>query len=217
MSIVKPLPRLKTLSHLLLAGHNSLSPPVEYSSRSAQTPHNPALTPVPFALWIGSIGRAADVDAGWDIRGITSGLGHTLISYRSERTDRVFAAGRNEVGQLGVGFNSQESTRNLVEGFKGDSIVQIAASNQSSYILLNENDDTTSLYVAGSLQRGRLGQSRFYSPIPAQDSADQEEPTLHQLAKATAVDLPTELGRVSQIAVGYDHTLILTGACSSLC
>ena len=124
------------------------SPPTEYSSRSQQSPHNPSLIPVPFGIWIGSIGRAKDVDAGWSIRGISSGLGHTLISYAADGTDRVFACGRNEVGQLGVGFNSQEPTRNLVEGFAGDSIGQVAASVQSSYLLLNNHGTQLSLLVS---------------------------------------------------------------------
>lgn len=206
------------------------SPPTEYSSRSQQSPHNPSLIPVPFSLWIGSIGRAKDVDAGWSIRGISSGLGHTLISYAADGTDRVFACGRNEVGQLGVGFNSQEATRNLVEGFTGDSIGQVAASVQSSYLLLNNHgeqlcstlsfcrreltsapSDSTSLYVAGSLQRGRLGQSSFYSPIPNQTTEEQEEPKLQQLSQATLVDFdsPT-IGKITQLAVGHEHALFLT-------
>ncbi len=138
MSIVRPTPTRRTLSHLLLAGHNPLSPPLAYAARSRQCPSNPALTPAPISSWLGSIGRAADVAEGWSIlpSGLASGLEHNLFSYRSQGVDRCFAVGRNEVGQLGLGFNSQEGTRGLVEGFEGEEVLQATASVQSSYLLL---------------------------------------------------------------------------------
>jgi hypothetical protein len=73
MSIVRPVASLKTISHLLLAGNNCLSPPIEYASRSQQQPSNSSLTVMPFSLWLGSIGRADDVEKGWQI--VRGGLG----------------------------------------------------------------------------------------------------------------------------------------------
>lgn len=67
-------------------------------------------------------------------------------------TDTWTRAGRNEVGQLGVGFNSQEGTRNLVQGFEGEGILQSAASLQSSYLLVKKDqgeDIPRSLYQGG--------------------------------------------------------------------
>lgn len=79
-----------------------------------------------------------------------------MIAYKSggkDRVDRVFAAGRNESGQLAIGYNSQEGTRNLVQGFKGDGIIQAACSLQSSYLLLKNHGTLPSpplrLSVAG--------------------------------------------------------------------
>lgn len=185
------------------------------------------LTPVPLPLWLGSIGRAKDVDAGFAIRAVSSANGHSLIHYDSEHVHRVFSSGRNEVGQLGVGYNSQESTRQLVENFKGESIAQIATGVQSSYLLLNNHgpfpccrspahnfSDDTSLYVMGSLQRGRLGQPRFYAPSL---EAGEEDPKVHQLSQATLVELPAEIKSVSQLAVGYEHALLVTSTSSLPC
>lgn len=138
----------KTLSHLLIAGNNCLSPPSEYASRSQQAPSNAILTVIPFALWLGSIGRANDVDAGWHLSrsGLGAGFGHTIITYTSGTAgvDRIFAAGRNESGQLGIGYNSQEGTRNLIQGFNGEGIVQTAAGLQSSYILVKHQGRSSS-------------------------------------------------------------------------
>ena len=77
--------------------------------------------------------------------------------------------------------------------------------------LTPESADSTSLYVAGSLHRGRLGQSKFYSPIPNQTIDEQEEPKLQQLSQATLVDLAAaKLGKITQLAVGFEHALFLT-------
>lgn len=59
------------------------------------------------------------------------------------RPDRIFALGRNEAGQLGVGFASQEGTRALVEGFEGDQILAVKAGVQSSYILVRDGGART--------------------------------------------------------------------------
>lgn len=168
MSIINPVRARRSLTHLLLAGHNPLSPPPSRSSaRQPQAPSNPFLTPVPFSTWLGSIGRASDVLAGWSIvpNSLASGLAHSLISYESDGVHRVFAAGRNEMAQLAVGFNSHESTRGLVEGFDGDGIESVAAGSQSSYMLLREGGAFVSFLASrpGMLitrwerQHGRVG------------------------------------------------------------
>jgi hypothetical protein len=153
MAIVRPGPTAvaKTLSHLLLAGQNPLSPPAAYAARSGQQPSNPRLTEIPLSSWLGSIGRAQDVEDGWKILpgGLSSGLEHNLIAYSSEGVDRCFSVGRNEVGQLGIGYNSQGGTRGLVEGFKGDGILQTGASVQSSYMLLKGEGESSYLWIGG--------------------------------------------------------------------
>ncbi len=104
----------RSISHLLLAGHNSLS------GATSASPSQPGLSPVPFGSWLGSIGRAEDVHNGWRLlpSALASGQGHSLIGYRSLGVDRSFAVGRNESAQLGLGFASHEGTRGLVEGFE---------------------------------------------------------------------------------------------------
>jgi hypothetical protein len=44
-----------------------------------------------------------------EITHLASGLGHAMIAFRDRRTDeeKIFAIGRNESGQLGLGYNSQ--------------------------------------------------------------------------------------------------------------
>lgn len=67
--------------------------------------------------------------------------------------------------------------------------------------------DSTSLYVSGSLQRGRLSQPNFFDPhlIP-----DDQEPVPHQISQATLVDLPEECRTVKEIAAGFEHALLLS-------
>jgi len=136
----------RTLSHLLLAGLNPLSPPASSSSsllsgQARQLPSNPSLAQAPFPAWLASVGRELDTTA--PIRlvpaALAAGAGHQLVAYRNyDATERIFALGRNELGQLGVGFASQEGTRGLVEGFEGDSVVAARAGVQSSYLVLRD-------------------------------------------------------------------------------
>ncbi|KAK4058370.1 hypothetical protein OIO90_000528 [Microbotryomycetes sp. JL221] len=209
--LVRPGSIRRAVSHLLIAGHNPVSPPLAYSSPSArQSPSNPSLTPVPFSHWLGAVGRAQDVDLECQLcsNSIASGYGHALLAYRNGLgEERVFAAGRNEAGQLGIGYASQEDTRGLVEGFRGDNILQAAAACQSSYLLLRRQDQNPALFVFGNLSRGRLGQPGYWPPAHVED---HHEPQLHMLARATQVPLDPELGAIKQIAVGFDHLLVLS-------
>lgn len=108
----------RSISHLLLAGHNPLS------GATSSAPSHPTLAPVPFGAWLGSIGRAEDVHNGWKLlpSAVGSGQEHSLIGYRSLGVDRCFGVGRNESAQLGLGFASQEGTRGLVEGFEASRV-----------------------------------------------------------------------------------------------
>lgn len=136
----------RTLSHVLLSGHNLLSPPASTRSTSLtgparQSPSNPSLTPASYSAWLAAVGREADTEEPYRIRaaGIAGGGGHQLLAYRNyEGVDRVLALGRNETGQLGVGFASQEGTRGLVEGFEGDEVLAVRAGVQSSYLLVRD-------------------------------------------------------------------------------
>ncbi|GAA5830750.1 hypothetical protein JCM11251_001062 [Rhodosporidiobolus azoricus] len=209
--------RTRTLSHLLLAGHNPLSPPPLYSASSAsqirQSPSNPSLTPAPLRTWLASIGRDTDVPS--TRLSLAGGGGHSLLGYRNEMgVDRVLGVGRNESGQLGVGFASQEGTRGLVEGFEGEEILQVAAGVQASYLLVRDGpgpgraEDSTSLFSFGNLARGRLGQPSLFPPSTPLE--DHEEPRQHSLPTARKVDLPEGMGKIKQIACGFEHLLLLT-------
>lgn len=46
------------------------------------------------------------------------------------------------MGQLGLGFNSQEGTRGLVEGFEGDGVKKVATGVGSSYLVLREGGES---------------------------------------------------------------------------
>ncbi|TNY22351.1 putative Uvb-resistance protein uvr8 [Rhodotorula diobovata] len=221
----------RTLSHVLLAGLNPLSPPSSSSSSALsgaarQSPSNPALAPVPFTGWLASVGRELDTTA--PIRlvpsALAAGAGHQLVAYRNyEGVERILALGRNEAGQLGVGFASQEGTRGLVEGFEGDGVLAARASVQASYLLVRDggaspllqpcesftpNVHSTRLYSTGNLARGRLGHPALFPPAHALEA--HEEPRQYSLPRAAAVPLPEGLGRIKQIEAGFEHLLILT-------
>ncbi|GAA5867271.1 hypothetical protein JCM3774_002395 [Rhodotorula dairenensis] len=209
----------RTLSHLLLAGCNPLAPHRQSQgllqagraagSSERQAVSNPSLAPVPLATWLASVGREADVHGGYRIAQIAAGAGHQLVSYTNyEGFDRIFALGRNEAGQLGVGFASQEGTRGLVEGFQGDRILAVKAGVQSSFILVQDRDSTT-LYSIGNLARGRLGHANLTSQFNESEAAPGEEPRQHVLPRATAV---AAIGPIKQVEVGFEHALLLTDA-----
>ncbi|KAM0755142.1 RCC1/BLIP-II [Meredithblackwellia eburnea MCA 4105] len=203
-NIIRPGSPKRIISHLLLAGSNPLSSPAHTPALHRQSPANPSLTPAPFKDWLTSIGRNHDIHD-WSLKTgcLASGLGHSLLGYSSKGTDRIFALGRNEVGQLGISYNSQEATRGLVEDFDGDAVVKVAASMQSSY-LLTEEQDRSALWVFGSLQRGRLGHEGL------SESENCEEPELKMLAKATKLELPEELQVIKDLQVGFEHLLLLS-------
>lgn len=111
----------KPVHRLFLAGVNPFLPSHLQSSIS------PVFTEVPLDEWISSIsGRNAGISKRGsmqeggirkediEVTNLASGLGHAMIVFRDRRTDeeKIFAIGRNESGQLGVGYNSQVSSRN---------------------------------------------------------------------------------------------------------
>ncbi|GAA6000427.1 hypothetical protein JCM10207_008007 [Rhodosporidiobolus poonsookiae] len=210
MSVTTPL-RTRTLSHLLLSGLNPLSPPPSYSSPAGlrQTAANPSLSPIPFYSWLGAVGREQDADHFRFLPHSTAGgAGHSLLAYRNyDGTDRVFALGRNAAGELGVGFASQEGTRGLVEGFEGEEVLATQCSVQASYLLVRSGPASTSLYSFGNLARGRLGHPRLCPPAPLDA---HEQPRQHVLPRATEIRMPEGMGRIRQIAAGFEHLLVLT-------
>ncbi|BGP54430.1 hypothetical protein JCM8202v2_002009 [Rhodotorula sphaerocarpa] len=204
----------RNLSHLVLAGWNPLAPPGRSSAYQSgsdrQAVSNPSPAPVPLATWLASVGRELDVEGGYRINHVAGGAGHQLVTYRNyEGVDRILAIGRNEAGQLGVGFASQEGTRSLVEGFEGEEILAVRAGFQSSYLLLRDGDSTV-LYSCGNLARGRLGHPDRTSSFNEAESAAGQEPRRHLLPQATTVPLPPELGRIKQVEAGFEHVLLLT-------
>ncbi|EGU12704.1 putative Uvb-resistance protein uvr8 [Rhodotorula toruloides ATCC 204091] len=223
----------RSLSHLLLAGFNPLASTASssFQGQARQSLSNPSLAPVPLSGWLAAVGREADVvdplARPYSVRpgGIAGGAGHSLVTYRSwEGMDRIMALGRNEAGQLGVGFASQEGTRGLVEGFEGEEILSVRAGVQSTYVLVRDEGafqpwplassrsrflkDRTILYSSGNLARGRLGQPALYSP--SSTAEDAESSRQHTLPRATVVELPAGEGRLKQIEAGFEHLLVLT-------
>lgn len=156
----------RNVSHLLVAGWNPLAPPgrssAAQSGQDRQSVSNPTLATAPLATWLASVGREQDVEGGYRVAHVAGGAGHQVVSYKnyegtgarcafqsrepvrvgrlttSPPTDRIFALGRNEAGQLGVGFASQEGTRGLVEGFEGEEVLAVKAGVQASYILVRD-------------------------------------------------------------------------------
>lgn len=187
---------IRRQTHLLFAGLDVLA-----AARAGQgSISHASLTPAPFARWLGSIGEAEDVANGLTIRGISSSPGgHTLIVYQSLGVDKVFALGRNEAGQLGIGYNSQESTRGLVESFgECESVLGAHTTLQSSFIH-SLADGRGVLHAFGSAQRGQNGLGK---------RPDADQARLQGSPRPTKVNISGE-DDVVQVATGYEHALVL--------
>ncbi|GAA5841146.1 hypothetical protein JCM5353_008977 [Sporobolomyces roseus] len=221
---VSRLSTTRRIPHLLLSGYNPLSPPLtsqsSLPSSTRQSPSNPSLTPLPLQTWLSQLGRQHDSPS--QIHSISSSTGHSLITYRNEQgQDRVIAVGRNESGQLGIGFASQEGTRGLVENFKGESVESVRTAVQAGYLLVpfddtyeeRENEEkksSNSLYSFGNSSRGRLSQPNLFPHPLETDHGEHFEPTSRILPTPTLVDLPEEAGKIIQLESGFEHFLILT-------
>lgn len=111
-------PKSRDVHRLLLAGVNPFLPPHVRNSTT------PVFQEVPVHEWISSVsGRGAGASRmislggsgsainqdDLEITNIAAGLGHFLIAYHDKRSGegKIFAIGRNESGQLGLGYNSQ--------------------------------------------------------------------------------------------------------------
>ena len=210
-------------SHLLLAGLDPLALPARYAARGASAGSHASLSPAPYASWLGSVGRKADVlqsshdvsslsdSAGPSVvrNALAAGWGHSLLAYSgAQDTQRAFALGRNEAAQLGIGFASHEPTRGVVEGFKGDEILQAAASCQCSYLLLGNGEDSTRLFAAGSRQRGRLGQ--IGGERAAHLDEDDASRQVALIASMSPITTPEHSGPIVEVATGFDHLLVRT-------
>ena len=92
----------KTRQRLFVAGVNPFLPP------SVRNATSPTFVEVDFAEWLGSIGvKTGSGPEQLEITHVATGHGHALIAYRYEGVESIFAIGRNESGQLGIGYNSQ--------------------------------------------------------------------------------------------------------------
>lgn len=121
----------RSVTRLFLAGTNPFLPPTQRGAKS------PLFTEVPFTEWIGSIGISNDPKE-VEITHIAAGHRHAMIAYRYQGVESIFAIGRNDSGQLGIGYNSHEPTRGLVEGFKGDFVESISCGITSSMIKVKQ-------------------------------------------------------------------------------
>lgn len=147
--------RASQASSLYLAGLNPFAPPT--GATTARSPvglaSNPVPQQVPFVEWLLSAGSPSDdlnidddeASAKIDLLGICSGVSHSLVSYRvwsrgsSGVVERVLAMGNNEVGQLGLGYASQEPTRGLMGGFSGDALVGLACTASGSFLRVRQD------------------------------------------------------------------------------
>lgn len=90
-----------------------------------------------------------------EISKLAVGYAHAMVAYKDKEGESIFAIGRGESGQLGIGYNSQvsasrsdsdvmlklaaqEPTRGLVEGFQGDYVEDIKLGITSSYIQVRQ-------------------------------------------------------------------------------
>ncbi|CAD6565465.1 MAG: hypothetical protein CYPHOPRED_005640 [Cyphobasidiales sp. Tagirdzhanova-0007] len=154
---------------------------------------------IPQCDWLGSLGVNSGA-AEPEITHIAAGHGHALIAFRGVGgAESVFAIGRNESGQLGIGYNSQEPTRGLVEGFGGDYIEELQCGITSSYLRVKQGDQSV-VYACGNQNRGQLGIP------PALTQGDR--PLQSFTSRATIVSPPG--ASVQQLATGFEHALILS-------
>jgi len=198
----------KKKQRLFVAGVNPFLPP------RARTYLNPSFAEVDLSEWLSSLnfGPAVASDGGGEgleITNIASGLDHTLIAFRTEQEDAkgrkqleesIFAIGRNEAGQLGIGYNSQEPTRGLVEGFSGDFIEGLACGITSTFVQVKQEDQSV-LYACGNRSRGQLG-------LPPAARKHGEDSSQMLTSRATLVSPPDV--SVAQVAAGFEHVLILS-------
>jgi hypothetical protein len=100
-----------TRQRLFVAGVNPFLPP------SVRKATSPTFVEVDFAEWLGSIGvKTGSGPEHLEITHVATGHGHALIAYRYEGVESIFAIGRNESGQLGIGYNSQVRTLARIRG-----------------------------------------------------------------------------------------------------
>lgn len=95
--------RPKGRQRLFLAGLNPFLPP------TARYASSPSFREIPVHEWLASLGLDTSSADEVEITHIAAGHGHALIAYRYQGSEAVFAIGRNESGQLGIGYNSQVS------------------------------------------------------------------------------------------------------------
>lgn len=92
---------------LFLAGVNPFLPP------SVKGAISPSFVEVPLPNWLESLGvqtdNGDDTGDGVEITKIAAGHAHFMVAYRLGGGESIFAIGRNESGQLGIGYNSQVS------------------------------------------------------------------------------------------------------------
>jgi alpha-tubulin suppressor-like RCC1 family protein len=139
---------------------------------------------------------------------VVGGLGHTLVV---TSTGQLYAFGDNSYGQLGVPHNAGVGINNpkpnptpmlvTLPGQTGK-ISKVAAGAESSFVLTS----TGQLYAFGNNLSGQLGLATnvgIANPdLPNAHAAPNPIPTL--------VTLPGLSGRVTQIAAGADHALVLS-------
>lgn len=115
--------------------------PEYYDCTTILSPVNPGETLTLYAIW------KADKNG---IIQVSTGSSHTLVLYGD---GSVYATGKNEQGQLGLGDNTNRNTFTKVTALEGHKITYISAGYDSSMAI----SDQGVLFVAGNNNYGQLG------------------------------------------------------------
>jgi len=148
--------------------------------------------PTPVALPAG-VGAVTEIAAGES----PQGMGYSLAVSAS---GGLYAFGDNQYGELGIATNSGSDVSNptptvvTLPGQDG-AVTQVAAGGGYSLVLTA----TGQLYGFGNNDSGELG-------TPSNNGTFNANPT------PTLVDLPGQDGAVTQIAAGFDHSLVVTSS-----
>ncbi|CAG8494626.1 10596_t:CDS:2 [Diversispora eburnea] len=142
-----------------------------------------------------------------EITHIASGWAHSLIAFKFKETTKVFSLGLNSSGQLGHCtindnyFNYGQIEEGLPPNFK---VHSLSCGRLHSFILLSKgnNNEKRDLYGFGNSIHGQLG---FGKQVLIND----ENPKFICFPTPQLVDSIKE--NVTQLACGFDHTILLMG------
>jgi len=171
------------------------------STINIYTPGSTTDAPNPTPMVVRLPGRTASV------RAVAAGLDSALVVTSS---GQLFAFGSNSYGQLGVSTNAgigvnrpKPNPRPVLVALPGKTgkVTKVAVGSDFSLVLTSSGQ----LYTFGDNQDGQLGNSTNLG-IPQSESNPHAQPN----PTPTPVTLPAQTGRITQIAAGAAHSLVLT-------